>query len=80
MKQSRVRQANNRSIKGELRTLTKKVSDAVAAGKIDEAEAGLKLVAKRLDQAGSKKAIHKNSAARRKSRLAHSIQVAKTKK
>ncbi|MEQ1902961.1 MAG: 30S ribosomal protein S20 [Pirellulaceae bacterium] len=80
MKQGRVRQANNRSIKGELRTLTKKVSDAVAAGKIDEAEAGLQLVSKRLDQAGSKKTIHKNAAARRKSRLAHAIKSAKTKK
>lgn len=78
MKQARVRQAQNRAIKGELRTLSKKVLDAVGQGKIEDAAARLQLVAKRLDQAGSKGTIHKNAAARRKSRLSRALKKAKT--
>ncbi|MBX3416994.1 MAG: 30S ribosomal protein S20 [Pirellulaceae bacterium] len=80
MKQSRVRNVRNRSIKGELRTLTRKVHTALAAGNLEEAVANLRVVSKRLDQAGSKKTIHKNSAARHKSRLSHAVAVAKNKK
>ncbi len=80
MKQSRVRNVRNRSIKGELRTLTRKVHTALAAGNLKEAEENFRVVTKRLDQAGAKKTIHKNAAARRKSRLSHAIVVAKKKK
>ncbi len=77
MKQDKVRQAQNRSIKGELRTLTRKVAEAVKAGNLESADAQLKVVSKRLDQASSKGALHKNAASRRKSRLSRAIKAAK---
>jgi len=77
MKQAKVRQAQNRSIKGELRTLTRKLTETIKSGNLEEAETQLKTVSKRLDQAGSKGTIHKNAASRRKSRLSRAIKVAK---
>ncbi len=79
MKQAKVRQARNRSIKGELRTLSRQVLESVSAGNIDEAETRLKVVSKRLNQAGSKSVLHKNAAGRRTSRLSHAIKTAKQK-
>ena len=66
----------NRAVKSELKTATRKVKDAVAAG--DAATAGsAALVACRLfDKAASKGIIHKNQAANRKSgimKLANTI-------
>jgi small subunit ribosomal protein S20 len=80
MKQDKVRNSRNRSIKGELRTLARRVNEAIAAGNLEEAESGYRVAAKRLAQAGSKGTIHKNAASRRSSRLAHALKVAKDAK
>ena len=79
MRQSRVRNLRNRGAKSELKTLAKKVMEAVTAGNVAQAEAGLKIAAKRFDQAASKNLIHANAASRKKSRLQHAIKKAKTK-
>lgn len=80
MKQAVVRQARNRNAKSELKTLARKVVTAATAGKVEDAEAGFRTAAKRLDQVASKGIIHKNAAARKKSRLAAAIKKAKAGK
>jgi small subunit ribosomal protein S20 len=59
----------NRSQRSALRTAVKKARTAVETGEADS-EASLKAAVKKLDQAASKNLIHKNTAARTKSRLA----------
>ncbi len=61
----------NRSQRSSLRTVVKKVRLAAAAGDQQAAQDALRAAAKKLDQAAAKHLIHKNSAARTKSRLAH---------
>ncbi len=79
LRQSKVRQARNRSVKSELKTLGKKVKTDAAAGKVGEAESQLLVAAKRLDKAAAKKILHRNAAARKKSRLQKAIKAAKSK-
>jgi len=79
LKQSRVRREKNRSTKSAIRTECKKVLAAVSAGNVEQAEAELRKAAKLLDQSASKRVIHRNAAARTKSRLAAKIKKAKGK-
>ena len=80
LKQSIVRNARNRSAKSALRTQAKKVLAAVKSGDVKKAEAEFRIAAKKYDQAGGKRIVHKNSAARHKSRLAQAIRTAKAAK
>jgi len=80
LKQSEVRRARNKAVKTRTRTEIKRVLTAVTAGDVAAAESNYKLAAKKLDQAGSKGVIHKNTAARQKSRLQRLIKAAKTSK
>lgn len=68
-KQSEKRRLRNASTKSTLRTAVKKVTEAVAAGKTDEAAASLKSAVKLLDKAVSKGVLHRNTASRKISRL-----------
>ena len=62
------RAERNKAVRSELKTRTKNASAAIEAG--DEGAAELtKAAVKRIDSAASKGVIHKNAAARRKSRL-----------
>jgi small subunit ribosomal protein S20 len=79
LRQSKVRQARNRSAKSELKTMGKKVKAEAVAGKVADAEANLVAAAKRLDKAAAKGIIHRNAAARKKSRLQKAIKAAKSK-
>ncbi|MBI3866489.1 MAG: 30S ribosomal protein S20 [Planctomycetia bacterium] len=69
MRQSNKRRLRNRSARTTLRTVVRKVHEAVAAADATAVEAALKTATKKLDQAASKKFIHRNKAARLKSRL-----------
>lgn len=60
----------NKMIKSALKTQIKKFEAAVVAGNADEAKATYVATAKAVDMAASKGVIHKNKAARTKSRLA----------
>lgn len=80
LKQSIVRNTRNRSAKSALRTQAKKVLVAIKSGDITTAEAEFRVASKKYDQAGAKRIVHKNSAARHKSRLAHAIRTAKAAK
>ena len=68
-RQSLRRRARNRSQRSSLRTAVRKVRTAAANGETEEARALLQAATKRLDKAASKNLIHKNKAARTKSRL-----------
>lgn len=59
----------NKIIKSALKTTIKKFETAVTAKNADEAKTGFVAAAKSLDMAASKGIIHKNKAARTKSRL-----------
>lgn len=78
LRQNKVRQSRNKSIKSAMKTQMKKVVTAAEAGDIETAEAEFKLAAKKLDRAGAKRVIHKNAAGRQKSRLQRVIKKAKS--
>jgi len=74
----RVRQAvkrnkHNSQSRAKVRTFVKKVSYAIAAGDKKEAVSGFAAMQKTVDQAVNKGLIHKNQAARKKSRLSAQI-------
>ena len=58
----------NQSVKSRLKTLRTKAQAAIAAD-VATSEAAVKLALKAFDSAATKGVIHKNTAARRKSRL-----------
>jgi small subunit ribosomal protein S20 len=76
---SEQRRIRNRAVKAGVKTQIKKVTAAAAAGKIVDGEAEFRLAAKKLDQAAAKGVIHKNAAARTKSRLSAKLKAAKGK-
>lgn len=65
----------NKIVKSALKTAIKKFEVAVAANNADEAKVSFTSAAKALDMAASKGVIHKNMAARKKSRLAAKLNV-----
>ena len=65
--------AHNMSQRTELRTAIKKVAAAVAAGDKAKAEAVFKSSTSTIDSIADKNIIHKNKAARHKSRLSAAI-------
>ncbi len=72
--------AQNRIIKGVLKSAIKKTREAVSAGNVDEAQTMLKKAQKAFDKASQKKVIKKNTAARKKSRLNALVKKVATKK
>ena len=58
----------NKAVRSELKTRTKNAMKAIDTG-ADDAAALTKAAVKRIDTAATKGVIHKNAAARRKSRL-----------
>ena len=64
------KRAKNTSYKSALKTAIKKFEAAVAANNVEEAKALFVKAAKSLDMAAQKGTVHKNMAARKKSRLA----------
>jgi len=77
LRQNQVRRAQNRSIKRALRTQCRKVRDAIRDGDLERAETEFRRAAKGLDRAGAKNVIHRNAAARVKSRLSAKIRAIK---
>lgn len=69
-RQNAKRQEQNKAVRTALKTNTKKVRLAVAAGDTDEATARQREAARALDKAAAKGIVHPRTAARRKSRLA----------
>ncbi len=66
----------NKMIVSSLRTSVRRFEDALKAGNTDEAKALYKTAAKLIDRAAAKGTLHKNTAARKKSRLAKKLNAA----
>lgn len=79
LRQDLERRERNRAAKSSVKTQIKKVISALRDGKIDVAETEYRAAASHLDRAAGKGVIHKNNAARRKSRLQAVIKAAKAK-
>lgn len=77
LRQDGERRDRNRADRTQVRTIVKKVRKSVEEGNIAAAEESLRLAARKLDQAGATNLIHRNAAARTKSRLQHLIKKAK---
>jgi small subunit ribosomal protein S20 len=73
-KQNVVDRERNKAVKSEVRT---RVKNAVAAVGTENEESELRLAIKRIDKAATKKIIHKNQAANKKSGLMKRIAVLK---
>ncbi len=67
MRQEQKRRLHNRSIKSLVKTQITKARNAIAADA--DAEAAVRAAVSELDRAAKKGVIHRNNAARRKSRL-----------
>ena len=73
LRQNIATRERNRSRRSFVRNRCKNVVKAVQAGNIEDADKLFLDAVKALDQAGSKRIIHKNAAARKKSRLSAMI-------
>lgn len=69
LRKSLKRRIRNRAQRSALRTTVKKVRAAASPDNATEAREALQVAIKRIDQAAAKGLIHKNKAARDKSRL-----------
>jgi small subunit ribosomal protein S20 len=67
-RQNEKRHERNKAVRSEIKTRTKAVTAAVDEG-ADNVDELARAAVKRLDMAATKGVIHKNAAARRKSRL-----------
>jgi small subunit ribosomal protein S20 len=72
-KQSDKQRTVNAGLRTKLRSAIKKVQKAIAAGDATAAEATLRSEQSTIDAIADKRIIHKNKAARHKSRLAQQI-------
>jgi small subunit ribosomal protein S20 len=70
LKRNAKRRAINTATKSALKTYVKKVRTAVTTGNADATKVALTSAIKNLDKAAQRGVIHKNAAARRKSRIA----------
>ena len=77
LRQNAVLQQRNKSIKSAMKTQIKTVLAAVDAGDFEKAETEFRTAAKKLDRAGARGIIHRNTASRKKSRLSAAIRKAK---
>ena len=67
------RRARNFAVRSTIKTVSRKVLESVTAGISDEAKALLVKASRTIDKAAAKGVVHKNSAARKKSRLARKL-------
>ena len=69
LRQNEKLRLRNRSAKSTMRTQIRRVREAVKAGDNEKAQTEFRAAQKKIDNAASKNLIHKNAAARTKSRL-----------
>lgn len=73
LRQNPRRRVRNQTRKTRVRTAGKAVIKAVQGGDVQAAQAALKEAVSAIDRAAKRNVIHKNSAARKKSRLARAV-------
>jgi len=69
IRSSQRKAAANLVVRSAARTYVKKAQRLIAEGKVEEAQAAVQQALTALDKAAQKGVIHRNNAARRKSRL-----------
>jgi len=69
LRSARRRRVRNRIYRGRARTAIKKARRLMDEGRLEEAREAVRVAVSALDKAAEKGIIHKNNAARRKSRL-----------
>jgi small subunit ribosomal protein S20 len=72
-RQSEQRRVHNASLRSRMRTAVKRVRKAIAEGNKEAAQSALRSAASMLDSTAGKGIVHKNMAARNKSRLAAAV-------
>ncbi len=80
VRQNEKRRTINRARKSQVKTQVKRLDAALSQGDIDAASAQLRVVAQKLDKVASTSTMHRNTAARKKSRLAKKVNTLKAKK
>jgi small subunit ribosomal protein S20 len=75
-KQNETRHVRNKSARTSLKTDAKKVRTSMSDGDLEAAREQLRSTARQYDKAVSSGAVHKRTAARRKSRLARLLNTA----
>lgn len=75
-KQNERNKVRNRARKAAIKTETRKLLDAIHDGDVERARDLFVKVTKQLDQTAAKGTLHRNTAARRKSRLAKRLNAA----
>ena len=76
LRQNEKLRVRNKAIKTNMRNTVRKVRAAAKAGDTETAQTQFRLACKKLDKAAAKNLIHKNAAARSKSRLSAVIKAA----
>jgi small subunit ribosomal protein S20 len=76
LKRSAKAKARNQATKSALKTYVKKVKQLAAAGNAESLKPALSEAVKQIDKAAQRGIIHKNQAARRKSRIAKAANAA----
>lgn len=69
IRQNLKRKLRNRRRMKDLKVQLRKVTDAIGERNVDAAQAELRAAIKKIDQVAAKGTLHRNTAARRKSRL-----------
>ena len=80
IRQNEKRRARNRARKVEIKDQTKVFQTALTAGDAAKAETELRKLTQRLDRFATKHTIHKNAAARKRSRLTKRLNALKAGK
>ena len=73
VRQNAKKKATNRSRKSQVKKQIKHFEDAVNSGDVENARQQYKVVAQKLDKTAATSTMHKNTAARKKSRLAKKL-------
>jgi len=76
LRQSEKLRLRNRATRSNMRSSLRQVREAVKEGDTDKMQAAFRLAVKKLDKAASKNLIHRNAAARTKSRLSKLVKEA----
>lgn len=79
VRQNEKRRMRNRADRATLKSTLRKATEPLSAGNLALAEAQLKIAIRALDQQAGARLIHKNEAARRKSRMMQKLNALKAK-
>lgn len=80
VRQNARRNRINRARKSQIKTQIKRFEQTLAGGDVKAASEQYRLIVKELDEVASTSTMHKNTAARKKSRLAKKLNSLKAKK